>query len=131
MKRLLIVGAAGLALTLQACNRAEEAPTEAPAETAAAPAMEGMASVPGGARATAPAERQSGPYSTTGEVTAVSGQSVTINHEAVEGLGWPAMTMTFQAENSAMLQDLQPGAAVRFSFRKEGETYVLTEVTRS
>jgi len=69
-----------------------------------------------------------GTYSATGEVTEVSDGSVTINHQPVPALGWPAMTMTFKAPDSAMTAGLQTGAHVEFSFRPEGADNVLTEV---
>ena len=71
-----------------------------------------------------------GTYSATGEVTDVSDGSVTINHQPVPALGWPAMTMTFKAPDSAMTAGLQTGAHVEFSFRPEGADNVLTEVKR-
>ena len=40
------------------------------------------------------------------------------------------MTMTFQAPDPTMVQGLEAGAPVRFSFRKEGDEYVLTEIQR-
>ena len=71
-----------------------------------------------------------GTYSATGEVTEVSDGSVTINHQPVPALGWPAMTMIFKAPDSAMTAGLQTGAHVEFSFRPEGADNVLTEVKR-
>lgn len=130
MKAILTIGAATLAFALQGCNRAEQEPAEAPAEAAAPAATGQMDSMPSaGSGSNAPAAgAQAGPYSTTGEVASVAGAAVTINHQPVEGLGWPAMSMTFQAQDPAMLQGLQAGSAVQFSFRQEGEQYVLTEI---
>lgn len=132
MKRLLIVGAAGLALVLQACNRAEDEAAPAPEQNAATPAMDQMESMRPAPTGMAPAatDAQAGSYSTTGQVASVAGQAVTINHQPVEALGWPAMTMSFQAPRPAMIEGLKAGTPVRFSFRKEGDQYVLTEVRR-
>lgn len=123
MKTLLIVTALGLALGLQACNRTEEG--GAAGGAASTDGTASTAPVPSGAPA---AEAATGPFRTAGRVASVTGSAVTIDHEAVEGLGWPAMTMTFQAPDPAMLQGIEAGTAVEFSFRKEGEQYVLTEV---
>ena len=131
MRNFLILGAVGVALALQGCDRAAEEPSEAPAETAAAPATEPMADTAVPAAEGAAQPEGPGPHTGTGKIAAVSGQDVTIAHQAVEALGWPAMTMTFRAPDASMVQGLQPGTAVRFSFRKEGETYVLTEIARS
>ena len=121
MTSKLPIAVLGLTLLLQACNRTEEGASGAAGEappTGAAATASGSAS-----RAEAP----SGPFSTTGEVVAVSGTSVTINHEAVEALGWPAMSMSFDAQPS-MVEGLEAGTPVAFSFRKSGDRYVLTEL---
>ena len=128
MRVLMIASAFGAALVLQACSAGEEQSAEAPAE-AAAPAGAGSA-MPTAEGAAQGAQAEGGPYSTTGQITTVEGQAVTINHQPVEGLGWPAMTMSFQAPDPAMIQNLEAGTSVQFSFRKQGEQYVLTEIRR-
>jgi len=63
------------------------------------------------------------------EVDAQSG-SVSISHGPVASLKWPAMTMEFKAANGALLQQLKPGAAVRFEFVERGQgEWVITAVT--
>ena len=127
MKTMLIIGAFGLAFSLQACNQSEE-----PAPAASAEAADPTAATPpAGSQPAAPAPgADAGAFRTTGKITNVAGSKVTIDHEPVEGLGWPAMTMTFEAPDAAMLQGIQPGANVEFAFRKNGEQYVLTEIQR-
>lgn len=66
-------------------------------------------------------------YSGTGTVQSISGDQVTIAHGPIEGLGWPAMTMTFRAP-PAMAQGVSPGAQVDFSFRQDGSSYTLTSL---
>ena len=127
MKSMLIIGAVSLALSLQACNQAEEQASEAPAEAPAA--GDQMASMPPTQSQAAPAAAAgAGPFRTTGKISSVAGSKVTIDHQAVEGLGWPAMTMTFEAPDADVLQGAQPGTNVEFAFRKEGQQYVLTDV---
>lgn len=48
---------------------------------------------------------------------------VSISHGPVASLQWPAMTMPFKTANDALLNALQPGAAVTFEFveRQSGE----------
>jgi Cu/Ag efflux protein CusF len=41
-------------------------------------------------------------------------RTVTLDHEAIPSLGWPAMTMSFKVSDPALLQGLNPGARVRF-----------------
>ena len=131
MKRVLTAGAIGLALTVQACNPAEEqAGNPVPeASTTAAPGAMGNMPMPSQAPA-AGTTAEGTTYTTMGEVASVAADSVTINHEPVPALGWPSMTMTFRAPDAAMLSGLATGAPVQFTFRQEGSQNVLTEIAR-
>jgi len=55
---------------------------------------------------------------------------VTLSHEAVPELKWPAMTMAFKVANEALLASVKPGDEVSFEFveRQPGE-WVITRVT--
>ena len=70
-------------------------------------------------------------YSASGAVTAVSGQGVTISHGPVEDIGWPAMTMTFQAASPDVLAGIAPGDQVAFAFHEADGTYVVTSLTKN
>lgn len=54
---------------------------------------------------------------------------VSINHGPIASLNWPAMTMEFKVANSALLEQLKPGARVAFEIveRQPGE-WVVTGV---
>ena len=41
---------------------------------------------------------------------------MTLSHEPVPALGWPAMTMTFALPNPGMARGLKTGDRVRFGF---------------
>jgi RND family efflux transporter MFP subunit len=58
--------------------------------------------------------------------------TVSLNHQPIASLKWPAMTMEFKVANPSLLKDLQPGAAVAFEFveRQPGE-WVVTSITPS
>ena len=105
MRRLLAGGAIVLAFALQRCDPADGSAAE-------------------GSRAPGPGAT----YSTTGEITALANDWVTIDHQPVTALGWPAMTMTFKAQDSAMMSGLRTGAVVEFSFRQDGSDNVLTGI---
>ena len=78
-----------------------------------------------------PAAPQAGPvYSAAGDVTAIAGDQVTISHGPVEGLGWPAMAMTFRAGSPEMIQGVSAGDRVSFAFRQDGGAYVLTSLAK-
>lgn len=66
-----------------------------------------------------------------GDVTAVSGQQVTISHGPVEALGWPAMTMGFKAAAPKLLQGINVGDPVSFQFRQEQGSAVLTSISKA
>jgi membrane fusion protein, copper/silver efflux system len=94
------------------------APGAAPAAAASAPAA-----------AAAPAAVGHKGQGTVDSIDAKAG-TVTLNHQAIASLKWPAMTMEFKVANPSLLQDLKPGAAVAFEFveRQPGE-WVVTSIT--
>ena len=69
-------------------------------------------------------------YSANGTITAIAGNQVTIAHEAVKGLDWPAATADFQAQKLDQIIDLRPGDKVSFSFNQAGGQYILTRIER-
>jgi Cu(I)/Ag(I) efflux system protein CusF len=53
---------------------------------------------------------------------------VRLQHEPIESLGWPAMTMAFQVSEPKLLEGLAPGRKVQFAFVQKGRAYVITEI---
>jgi Cu/Ag efflux protein CusF len=111
MKPIFIVGALALALALSACG--------------------GSGPIAQNSQGTSGANAATASYSATGTVTAVAADHVTISHGPVEGLGWPAMTMTFQAGDPAMLQGIGVGDRVTFQFRQSGSDYPRIALSRA
>ena len=66
-------------------------------------------------------------YSGSGTVQSISADKVTIAHGPIDGISWPAMTMTFTAP-SGMAEDVKAGTQVDFNFRQDGGAYVLTSL---
>ena len=66
----------------------------------------------------------------TGTVKSVDAAkaTVTIDHQAINSINWPAMTMTFKAGNKAMLQGLRPGDKVDFSLVRSGSDYTVMRI---
>jgi Cu(I)/Ag(I) efflux system periplasmic protein CusF len=66
----------------------------------------------------------------TGVVKSVNAEkgTVSIDHEAVSSMNWPAMNMSFKAKDKKMLQAVKPGAKVEFDFEQHGKEYVITKV---
>lgn len=75
---------------------------------------------------TAPAA--AGPIASTGTVTQVDAAAgtITITHEPIAAVSWPAMTMQFTAENPAILQGIAVGDHVSFELKSATETSIVT-----
>lgn len=71
-------------------------------------------------------------HKATGTIDSIDAKTGTLslNHDAVASLKWPAMTMEFKAANTALLKSLESGQAVSFEFveRQPGE-YIVTAIT--
>jgi len=75
-----------------------------------------------GAHGAAPA------YTVRGVVEEVSTTEMTLAHDAIPALKWPAMTMGFKLADPRLAAGLAPQQAVRFTFSKQGEDYVITAI---
>lgn len=53
---------------------------------------------------------------------------VTLAHEAVQSLKWPAMTMAFSVKDARLFDKLAAGKKVNVEFAKQGDEYVVTAV---
>ena len=72
------------------------------------------------------------PKTATGEgvvqsIDAANAQ-ITIKHEAIPELGWPAMTMTFKVAQPAMLRGLMRGSRVRFTVHGGDQDTVIQDI---
>lgn len=54
--------------------------------------------------------------------------TVTIAHDAIKGLGWPAMTMKFKVKDKALLDKMPVDKRIEFTLIQEGEEYVVGAV---
>lgn len=66
----------------------------------------------------------------SGTVVAVDAAAgtVTLNHQPIAALSWPAMTMQFTAENPALLQGVAAGDQVDFELKSAAETQIITAI---
>ncbi|VTU42384.1 copper-binding protein [Variovorax sp. RA8] len=53
---------------------------------------------------------------------------VTVAHEPVQSMNWPAMTMDFKVKDKMLLKKFADGKDVEFEFAKEGSGYVVKSV---
>ena len=61
------------------------------------------------------------------DIDAASGK-VTLAHEPVKSLGWPAMTMGFAVKDKMLLDKLVVDKKVHVELQKQGNDYVITAV---
>jgi Cu(I)/Ag(I) efflux system membrane fusion protein len=66
-----------------------------------------------------------------GTVVEVERDAITLDHEPVPALKWPAMTMPFQLARPDLAKGLEPGDKVIFSFRQQGDEHVVTAIERA
>lgn len=73
---------------------------------------------------------QKGPHKAVGVVKKLDKKAgtVTLDHEPVKSLNWPAMSMTFQVKNKALLDKFAPGRKVEVEFEQHGKQNVIGSV---
>jgi len=54
--------------------------------------------------------------------------TVTLDHEPMKSMNWPAMTMAFKVQDKSMLNNLKSGSRVSFTLVKSGNDYVITSI---
>lgn len=66
----------------------------------------------------------------TGTVKSVDASqgTMTVDHQPVPSMNWPAMSMKFKVKEKKSLQSLKPGQNVEFDFVQQGKDYVITKV---
>ena len=69
-------------------------------------------------------------HTATGVVKKVDAKSgaVTLAHDPIKSLNWPAMTMGFTVKDKALLDKLAVDKKVEFEFVQQGKDYVVTAV---
>jgi Cu(I)/Ag(I) efflux system protein CusF len=69
-------------------------------------------------------------HKATGVVRSVDAKNgtVTLAHDPVASMKWPAMTMAFKADDPKLVQGLTTGQKVEFEFTQRGKDYVLTSI---
>ena len=74
------------------------------------------------------AAAQAAVHKATGVITRMEKEKVTIKHEPVRSMNWPAMTMSFQVKDKAVMEKLKKDQKVEFEFVQQGKDYVVTAV---
>ena len=67
-----------------------------------------------------------------GKVESIDAHEVTVSHEPVASLRWPAMTMGFKVPDGGVSKELDVGDTVQFEFVEAGDgAYKLTSITKN
>jgi Cu(I)/Ag(I) efflux system protein CusF len=64
------------------------------------------------------------------EAIELESKKVTITHEAIKALSWPAMTMRFTFENESLIQNLKIKDNVEFGFVQQGKISLLKSIKK-
>ena len=63
-----------------------------------------------------------------GVVVAIDGEMITLAHEAIPSLKWPAMSMPFKLADRQLAKGLAKGQTVEFGLTQQGDSYLVTRV---
>jgi Cu(I)/Ag(I) efflux system membrane fusion protein len=64
----------------------------------------------------------------SGVVEALDHQDITLSHEPIPALDWPAMTMPFALDQAVSTQGLKKGQRVQFALEKRGDDMVIVRI---
>jgi Cu(I)/Ag(I) efflux system periplasmic protein CusF len=53
---------------------------------------------------------------------------VTLDHQPIKSLNWPAMTMAFKVKDKALMDKIKPGDKAEFTLAQSGKEYLITGV---
>ena len=119
----MFAGLGALAFGAAACSKQESQPApdsmpaEMPSNTSSMPAEPAMAT---------------GPVQGIGIVTAIDAAAgtVTLDHEAINAIPWPAMKMQFKAEDPSILKGIAAGDHVAFELKSATENGTVTIIKK-
>jgi Cu(I)/Ag(I) efflux system membrane fusion protein len=78
-----------------------------------------------------PAKAAPALYETRGRIETLSPGSITLSHEPVPAIGWPAMTMQFKLDPPALAQGLKVGDRVAFGFAQGADGPVIRRLAKA
>ena len=122
MKKIALLVLVAASSTLVACGR-DETPS-----TSNMPNMPPAASQQPAATAQPSAENRG--MGVVQSVDTANG-SLTIAHEPIAGLGWPAMTMAFKVARPELLEGVSAGQHIEFTLRGRDMSAVVTAIEKA
>jgi Cu(I)/Ag(I) efflux system membrane fusion protein len=77
------------------------------------------------------ASTTAGRYRSAGRIEQIAKDELTLSHEPVPALKWPAMTMVFKPPASGLPAGLKSGDHIKFEFIEKNGAYALTRIERA
>ncbi|WP_430427777.1 efflux RND transporter periplasmic adaptor subunit [Parasphingorhabdus sp.] len=68
-------------------------------------------------------------YQAFGRIEAIKSGTVTLSHEPVKALNWPAMTMDFKLSKPSLVRGFKKGDRIRFRFEQTGSGAVVKSIS--
>lgn len=69
-------------------------------------------------------------HETVGTIEGIEPKAITLSHQPVPAIGWPAMTMSFQLADPALVRSFKRGDRVRFAFDQPPAGSTLRRIAR-
>jgi Cu(I)/Ag(I) efflux system membrane fusion protein len=92
--------------------------------------LAGIRARPIGAGQTAPPPGpQTSLHETRGRIEAITADAITLSHDPVPAIGWPAMTMTFRLDPPALAKGMKVGDRIAFGFEQKPSGPVVRRLT--
>ncbi|MDP3852403.1 efflux RND transporter periplasmic adaptor subunit [Phenylobacterium sp.] len=91
--------------------------------------LAGVQAKPLGAASEPTTKAASALYESRGRIEALSAGSITLSHDPVPAIGWPAMTMTFKLGSPSLAKGLKVGDRVAFGFEQRPDGPVVRRVS--
>jgi len=91
--------------------------------------LAGIQAQPIGAAAASP-KPQVSLYEARGRIEALTADSITLSHEPVPAIGWPAMTMTFKLDPPGLAKGVKVGDRVAFGFEQKPDGPVVRRLAQ-
>jgi Cu(I)/Ag(I) efflux system periplasmic protein CusF len=120
MKKITLLALVATSSTLAACGR-DDAPS-----ASNMPNMPASEQEPAGGQ---PAAENRG-MGVVQSIDTANG-SLTIAHEPIAALGWPAMTMSFKVDKPVLLEGVEAGEHIEFTLRGRDMSAVVTSIEKA
>jgi Cu(I)/Ag(I) efflux system periplasmic protein CusF len=118
MKKFTLLVLVAASSTLAACGRDD------------APSASNMPNMPAAQQSAGDQAAENRGMGVVQSVDTANG-SLTIAHEPIAALGWPAMTMSFKVDRASLLEGVEAGEHIEFMLRGRDMSAVVTSIKKA